>query len=100
MVGARAPGTEQISQRVVFLSFLTAYKKKKNVFFRRMPCGVGGVPFWPGGRGGRPRALIPGEGVREGLAWQGKVVGTPGRFREAGQGLAGGGGARASAPGG
>ena len=26
---------------------------------------------WPGGRGGRPRALIPGEGVREGLAWRG-----------------------------
>ena len=28
---------------------------------------------WPGGRGGRPRALIPGEGVREGLAWRGKA---------------------------
>ena len=25
---------------------------------------------WPGGRGGRPRALIPGKGVREGLAWR------------------------------
>ena len=33
-----------------------------------MPCGVGGGTHrsWPGGRGGRPRALIPGEGVREG----------------------------------
>ena len=37
-----------------------------------MPCGVGGTHRWPGGRGGRPRALIPGEGVREGLAWRGK----------------------------
>ena len=27
---------------------------------------VGGTHrSWPGGRGGRPRALIPGEGVRE-----------------------------------
>ena len=34
-----------------------------------MPCGVGGGTHrsWPAGRGGRPRALIPGEGVREGL---------------------------------
>ena len=34
-----------------------------------MPCGVGGGTrrSWPGGWGGRPRALIPGEGVREGL---------------------------------
>ena len=31
----------------------------------------GGVTHrsWPGGRGGRPRALIPKKGVREGLAW-------------------------------
>ena len=44
MVGARAPGTEQISQRV-FLSFLTAYKKKKNVFFfEGCPVGWGGYP--------------------------------------------------------
>ena len=28
---------------------------------------------WPGERG-RPRALIPGEGVREGLAWRGKQL--------------------------
>ena len=42
-------------------------------FFEGCPVGWGGVPFWPGGRGGRPRALIPGEGVREGLAWRGKA---------------------------
>ena len=32
---------------------------------------LGGVTHrsWPGGRGGRPRALIPKKGVREGLAW-------------------------------
>ena len=42
MVETRAPGTEQIAK---FLSFLTRTK-------RRMP----------GGRGGRPRALVAGEG--------------------------------------
>ena len=31
---------------------------------------------WPGGRGGRPRALIPEEGVR-GLAWRGKAGWVP-----------------------
>ena len=51
--------------------------------------GWGGVPFWPG----RPRALIPGEGVREGLAWRGKAgwvptgAGLVDGGREAGQGL-------------
>ena len=34
--------------------------------------GGGTHRSWPGGRGGRPGALIPGEGVREGLAWQAK----------------------------
>ena len=68
-----------------------------------MPCEVGGGTHrsWPGGRGGRPRALIPGEGV---MAWRGKAgihhwswLGGRG-VREAEQGL--GGGARASVPGG
>ena len=50
---------------------------------------------WPGGQGGRPRALIP----REGLAWWGKVGaglvdGGSGR-----RGKGSGGGARASVPG-
>ena len=55
---------------------------------------------WPGGRGGRPRALIPGKGVREGLVWRATTGAglVDGGVREAGQGL--GGGARASVPGG
>ena len=72
-----------------------------------MPCGVGGGTHrsWPGGRGGRPRALIPrgrGQG-RVGLVggktgWVHRTwLGGRG-VREAGQGL--GGGARASVPGG
>ena len=43
--------------------------------------GGGTHRSWPGGRGGRPRALIPEEGGA-GLV--------DGGFREAGQGLAGG----------
>ena len=62
-----------------------------------MPCGVGGGTHrsWPGGRGGRPRALIPGERVRVGtqeLAWCTGGQGGGARAR--------GGGARASVPGG
>ena len=53
--GVPGPGMEQISPRVVFLlSELVD--------------------------GGRPRALIPGEGVREGLAWRGKARGVQGRW--------------------
>ena len=48
---------------------------------------------WPGGRGGRPRALIPGEGVRLGRERLGgyhrSFLGGRG-VREAGQGLGGG----------
>ena len=65
-------------------------------FFEGCPVGWrGGVLTGAGlvDGGGRPRALIPGEGVREGLAWLG------GRG-QGGQGLGGGGGARASVPGG
>ena len=63
-------------------------------FFEGCPVGWGGTHrSWPGGRGGRPRALIPGEGEAVVQSWLG------GRgVREAGQGL--GGGARASVPGG
>ena len=56
---------------------------------------------WPDGRGGRPRALIPGEGVREGLAWRGLLTGAG--LVDGGSGRRGkrsGGGARASVPGG
>ena len=72
MVGARAPGTEQISQRV---SYFCRYKKEEKwLFLKDALWGGGGTHrSWPGGRGGRPRALIPGEGVREGLAWRGKA---------------------------
>ena len=55
---------------------------------------------WPGGRGGRPRALIPGEGVRApgtGLVDGGSV---PKRRGQGRVGLAVGGGARASVAGG
>ena len=74
-----------------------AYKKEEKwLFLKDALWGGGGTHrSWPGGRGGRPRALIPGEGVREGLAWQ-KGWAHPrswlgGRgVREAGQGLGGG----------
>ena len=54
MVETRAPGTEQISQRVT--------KRRKMAFFEGCPVGWGGHRSWPGGRGGRPRALVAGEG--------------------------------------
>ena len=41
-----------------------------------MPCGVGGVPTGAGLVDGRPRALIPGEGVREGLGGERLGAGT------------------------
>ena len=59
---------------VVFLLFLTRTKRRKMAFLKDALWGGGGTHrSWPGGRGGRPRALIPGEGVREGLAWQAKA---------------------------
>ena len=76
-----------------------AYTKKKNGFFLKDALWGGGVPTGAGlvDGGGRPRALIPGEGVREGLAWRGKRapihrswLGGRG-VREAEQGLGGGG---------
>ena len=46
------------------------YKKKKKLFLKDALWGGGGTHrSWPGGRGGRPGALIPGEG-RVGLASQ------------------------------
>ena len=63
MVGARGSGT------VVFLLFLTRAKRRKMTFFEG--CPVGGVPTGAGlVDGGVDQG--PGEGVREGLAWQGK----------------------------
>ena len=69
------------------------YKKKKNGFFLKDALWGGGGTHrsWPGGRGGRPRALIPVEGVREGLAWRGKAGHAP-----TGAGLVDGGSGRRS----
>ena len=49
---------------VVFLLFRTQTNRKKIAFFEGCPVGVGGGTHrsWPGGRGGRPRALVAGEG--------------------------------------
>ena len=49
--------------------------------------GGGTHQSWPGGRGGRPRALIPGEGVREGLL--GLVDGESGRQGKGSEGCKG-----------
>ena len=83
-----------------------AYKKEEKWLFLKDALwgGAGTHRSWPGGRGGRP-TLIPGEGLREGLAWRGMagwvttraglVDGESGR-----RGKGSGGGARASVPGG
>ena len=72
-VGGRGTGPRDganFATCVVFLLFLTRTKRRKMAFFEGCPVGWGGTHWsWPGGRGCRPRALIPGEGVREGLAW-------------------------------
>ena len=49
---------------VVFLLFLTRTKRRKMAFFEGCPVGWRGGTHrsWPGGRGGRPRALVAGEG--------------------------------------
>ena len=76
-----------------------------------MPCGVGGYPHrsWPGGRGGRPRALVAGEVGAMTVPKKGEGWGLVGCSKEEqvqqgrGQGrvgLAVGGGARASVAGG
>ena len=63
-VGGRGTGPRDGANRT---------KRRKMAFLKDALWGAGGTHrSWPGGRGGRPRALIPGEGVREGLAWQAK----------------------------
>ena len=94
MVGARAPGTEQISQRSYFCRSQRAQKEEKCFFLKDALWGGGGPHrSWPGERG-RPRALIPGEGVRNPpqLAWWTGGQGGGARARKKG--------ARASVPGG
>ena len=62
MAGARTPGTEQISQRVSYFCS-NAQKEEKWFFLKDALWGGGGTHrSWPGGRGGRPRALVAGEG--------------------------------------
>ena len=80
-------------------------KEEKWLFLKDALWGGGGTHrSWPGGRGGRPRALIPGKGSGKGWLGRQRLNTHPrgwlgGRgVREAGQGL--GGGARASVPGG
>ena len=101
-VGGRDTGPRDganFATYVVFLSFLHIEKEEKWRFLKDALWGGGGGTHrsWPGGRGGRPRALVAGEGwggrrsdgssrvgawlavpkrsksregVREGLAWR------------------------------
>ena len=66
-VGGRDTGPRDganFATYVIFLSFLTRSKRRKMAFFEGCPVGWGGGTHrsWPGGRGGRPRALVAGEG--------------------------------------
>ena len=66
-VGGRDKGSRDganFAMYVVLLSFLTRTKRRKIAFFEGCPVGWGGGTHrsWPGGRGGRPRALVAGEG--------------------------------------
>ena len=51
--GRHGPQGRSISQRVVFLSFLTRTKRRKMAFFEGCPVGWGGYPpelaWWTGG---------------------------------------------------
>ena len=76
MVGARAPGTEQISQLAsYFFTFLIRTKRRKMIFFEGYPVGWGGYKgsgggvqgLWFGGvghgrGGGVPTRADPKEG--------------------------------------
>ena len=94
-VGGRGTGPRDganFATCVVFLLFLTRTKRRKMAFLKDALWGGGGTHrSWPGGRGGRPRALIPGKG--SGKGWE-RLGGLAWWTGEAG------GGARASVPGG
>ena len=120
MVETRAQGRSKFRNVCRIFVVSNAYKKKKKRFLKDALWGGGGPHrSWPGGRGGRPRALvagegwgypgrgcrpralIPGQGVREGLAWRGKAGYSPEVDGGSGRrGKGSGGGARASVPGG
>ena len=53
----------------LFLSFLTRTKEEKWRFLKDARGGGGTHRSWPGGQGGRPRALVAGEGC-VGAGWQ------------------------------
>ena len=95
-----------VATYVVFLSFLTRTKRRKMAFFEGCPVGWGGGTrrSWPGGRGGRPRALVAGEGWGgrrdDGSPKKGEGWGLVGCWNRGRVGLAVGGGARASVAGG
>ena len=65
-VGGRGTGPRDganFATCVVFLTFLTRTKRRKMMFFEGCPVGWGGTHrSWPGGQGGKPRALVAGEG--------------------------------------
>ena len=104
-VGGRGTGPRDganFATCVVFLLFLTRTKRRKIAFFEDALWGGGGTHrSWPGGRGGRPRALVAGGGWggRRGdaVAKKGEGWGLVGCSKEE---LAVGGGARASVAGG
>ena len=81
---------------LVFLSFLTRTKRRKMAVFEGCPVGWRGGTHrsWPGGRGGRPRALVAGEGWGgrrgDGSSKEGGGLGLGWLFRR-GQGRVGGG---------
>ena len=64
-VGGRGTGSRDganFATCVVFLT-LTRTKRRKMMFFEGCPVGWGGTHrSWPGGQGGKLRALVAGEG--------------------------------------
>ena len=79
-----------------------ARKQIKMAFFEGCPVQWGGGTHrsWPGGRGGRPRALIPEKGSGKGWLGGGYPAELAWWTGEGGGARAQGGGARASVPGG
>ena len=87
-VGGRDTGPRDganFATYVVFLSFLTRTKRRKNGFFLRMPCGVGGgcppeLAWWTGGLqervgGGVGAMAVPKKGELVGCSKEGKGSG-------------------------